>query len=201
MAMVKYLYCMCFCLATSSLLIAQSLPVFVATYTEVMNEPDGEPITILAQLTYADRQSYYRSLSSTEQEIFIDRAIPQVIRREYWQEQWFIIQERLPDYNWQLFSGSKRIAGFICRSASGTYDGRHYLAWYTEALPVDAGPQKFRGLPGLIVAVEEKNGGRSWTLTGLEESNPPLIHRPHRGIPLSSQRFAERRRRQNHSAH
>ena len=35
-------------------------------------------------------------------------------------------------------------------------------------IPVDGGPYKFRGLPGLILKVEDSEKHFSWTMTGIE---------------------------------
>ncbi|KQC33915.1 hypothetical protein AAU57_11670 [Nonlabens sp. YIK11] len=61
------------------------------------------------------------------------------------------------DYEWELLDGQKIIKGFKCYKARIFYDGREWVAWYTPEIPLNAGPYKFKGLPGLIMRVADKD--------------------------------------------
>jgi GLPGLI family protein len=56
-------------------------------------------------------------------------------------------------------STSKRILDFECKSATCSFRGRSYIAYYTEEIPGYSGPWKFSGLPGLIleIATDDKS--------------------------------------------
>lgn len=43
------------------------------------------------------------------------------------------------------------ILGYQCRLATAQYKGREWFVWYAEDIPLDAGPWKLGGLPGLIL--------------------------------------------------
>jgi GLPGLI family protein len=45
------------------------------------------------------------------------------------------------------------LSGFHCQKASTRFAGRTYIAWYTSQIPIDEGPYKFNGLPGLILKI------------------------------------------------
>lgn len=64
-------------------------------------------------------------------------------------------------FEWTLVPTEEQdtILGYPCGKATTTFRGRTYEAWYTDAIAVDNGPWKFRGLPGLILYVRdtEKN--------------------------------------------
>jgi len=55
--------------------------------------------------------------------------------------------------NWQIHTDTVSIAGMKCQKAITSYAGRDYIAWFTNEIPVNDGPYKFHGLPGLIVKV------------------------------------------------
>ena len=58
-------------------------------------------------------------------------------------------------FKWNLLPESKTIQGYKCKKAKVTYGGREWVAWYTLDLPLNAGPYKFKGLPGLIVKITD----------------------------------------------
>lgn len=57
--------------------------------------------------------------------------------------------------NWEFLDGIKLILGYKCRKARAFYAGRVWIAWYCTDVPIDAGPYKFKGLPGLILQVTD----------------------------------------------
>jgi len=67
--------------------------------------------------------------------------------------------------NWQLASETKIIAGYSCRMATASYGGRQWIAWFATSVPINGGPYKFRGLPGLIVKVTDTQNIYDFELT------------------------------------
>ncbi len=83
--------------------------------------------------------------------------------------------ENIPDFNWTIVQDSvKNIAGYDCNMATCNFRGRDYIAWFAPEVPVNAGPWKFRGLPGLIFKVADTQGHYVWELNGIQESNKPI---------------------------
>ena len=56
---------------------------------------------------------------------------------------------------WEFTSEKKLINGYDCKKALVTYYGRQWIAWYTTKIPINAGPYKFNGLPGLILEIHD----------------------------------------------
>jgi len=52
---------------------------------------------------------------------------------------------------WTILKDTKIYSGYKTRKAVTTAYGRKWIAWYTEELPLNFGPYKFCGLPGLII--------------------------------------------------
>ena len=68
----------------------------------------------------------------------------------------FYVEEKADVPEWSLQSDSiKEIMGYTCHLASTFYKGRLWRAWYAEDIPIDEGPWKLRGLPGLILRAED----------------------------------------------
>ncbi|WP_171596621.1 GLPGLI family protein [Marinifilum caeruleilacunae] len=62
-------------------------------------------------------------------------------------------EEDMNSLNWKIEMDTDSIAGMECQKATTKYAGRDYIAWFTKEVPVNEGPYKFHGLPGLIVMV------------------------------------------------
>ncbi|RRO15211.1 GLPGLI family protein [Flavobacteriaceae bacterium 14752] len=56
--------------------------------------------------------------------------------------------------DWDVKSKSKTISGFNCKLATSSNGKKITKAWFTNDVPLNYGPHKFYGLPGLIVKVE-----------------------------------------------
>lgn len=76
---------------------------------------------------------------------------------EVWDETILIVQEDDFDWNWELHAETKEISGFTCQKATIKFRGRNYTAWFTTDIPVQFGPWKFQGLPGLILEVYDED--------------------------------------------
>lgn len=58
---------------------------------------------------------------------------------------------------WEITDSTKNILGYECISAETDYHGRKWTAWFAPDIPVQDGPWKFRGLPGLILEASTDN--------------------------------------------
>lgn len=76
--------------------------------------------------------------------------------------------EEMPNMNWTIVSeNTDTILGYVCGKATCEFRGRTYTAWYAPDIPVDDGPWKFHGLPGLILKVREMAKDYYWLCTAL----------------------------------
>ncbi|MBC8986350.1 GLPGLI family protein [Pedobacter sp. N36a] len=67
------------------------------------------------------------------------------------------------------------MASYLCQKASLSFRGRDYIAWFTTDVPVNDGPWKFSGLPGLIVKIEDTKALFSFQLVGLKQLSMPQL--------------------------
>ncbi len=63
----------------------------------------------------------------------------------------FLGKDNLQNWNWNITDETKIIEGFTCKKAKSVWLGYEYTAWYTEDIGVAIGPDRFDGLPGLIL--------------------------------------------------
>lgn len=69
----------------------------------------------------------------------------------------YVYEEPSNPMNWDLTSGADTICGYPCRKATTSFRGRNWTVWYCTDIPIDNGPWKFGGLPGLILKAESED--------------------------------------------
>ena len=57
---------------------------------------------------------------------------------------------------WKLESEKKKIEKWECQKAKANFGGRTWVAWFTTEIPLQDGPYYFKGLPGQIISLEDK---------------------------------------------
>jgi GLPGLI family protein len=104
----------------------------------------------------------YSNYSSRQDEYFIYRNLKdnqtydviKMLRKVY------VVQDSIYNQNWKILNDMKEIAGHICMSASyrDTIKHNDIIAWFALDIPVPVGPERFGGLPGLIMEINVNNG-------------------------------------------
>lgn len=67
----------------------------------------------------------------------------------------YLFEEKIEPMKWTILEDTMSLSGYTCQKASTDFRGRSYIAWFTPELPWNQGPYKFRGLPGLILKIED----------------------------------------------
>jgi len=93
----------------------------------------------------------------------------------------YVIQDTLVCQSWKIKNDMREIAEHICMNAS-YYDSireKEIIAWFALDLPFPIGPDKYCGLPGLILEINEANGAVVYTATSVLLSHEKLeIEKP-----------------------
>jgi GLPGLI family protein len=72
----------------------------------------------------------------------------------------YIVEDDLKIPKWKMMSEMKEVAGHLCLKAI-THDsikGQKIVAWFAQDIPVSAGPERYCGLPGLILELDYNDG-------------------------------------------
>jgi len=77
-------------------------------------------------------------------------------------------QEEIVSQNWKILNDTMTLYELKCQKAVGRFRGRNYEAWFSRDIPVNNGPWKFFGLPGLIVKVNDDKMEFNFELNGVE---------------------------------
>lgn len=68
--------------------------------------------------------------------------------------------------DWKILPEKVKIGEYNAQKATTEFGGRKWTAWFSSEIPLQDGPYKFYGLPGLIVKLEDADKNYSWTLQG-----------------------------------
>lgn len=117
---------------------------------------EGAPTTQQTNVTYTDLGT---NTSITQKKVF---------------EEQFLMRDSLRKINWKITSETRDIAGYTCRRANAlVMDSVYVVAFYTDEIPVSAGPESFTGLPGMILGVALPHENISWFATKVTDMTIP----------------------------
>ena len=71
--------------------------------------------------------------------------------------------------NWNIKNEQSTIGEWKVQKAELNFAGRKWIAWFSTEIPIQDGPYKFHGLPGLIVKIEDETKSHQFELKGIEK--------------------------------
>lgn len=108
--------------------------------------------------------------SSQNNTIFTDLANSSFITQKNVYEEIYLVKDSIRKINWKITEEMREIAGYECRRANAIIlDSIYVVAFYTDKIPVSAGPESFRGLPGMILGVALPHENMSWFATSIKD--------------------------------
>lgn len=79
--------------------------------------------------------------------------------------------DSLSSQNWIISDEVKKIDNYNVTKATCFFRGRKWEAWFCQDFPFPYGPWKFRGLPGLIIQVNDDNKRYNYNLVKIEQKH------------------------------
>jgi GLPGLI family protein len=72
----------------------------------------------------------------------------------------YIVEDTLIAMEWKIQNDLKEVAGHICMKAfiEDTLKQQKIVAWFAQDIPLNAGPERFHGLPGMIMEIDINDG-------------------------------------------
>ena len=72
----------------------------------------------------------------------------------------YIMEDSLRQLDWKILNDIKDVAGHICMKAmiQDTIKKQKIIAWFAQDIPINAGPERLYGLPGLILELDVNDG-------------------------------------------
>lgn len=100
----------------------------------------------------------------------------------------FLISDSVRKIQWKITDEKRQIAGFECKRANAIImDSIYIVAYFTEEILTEGGPESFSGLPGMILGVAIPYEHITWFANSLSviEQNY-IIEPPQKGKALSN---------------
>ncbi len=102
-----------------------------------------------------------------DKNIYTNRKTEKMLeaRKGFKKVKMFLIESKLEPREWKVTDETKKIGNYNCKKATTSrdiYEGGRFLfkeqaeAWFTESIPFSFGPEKYGGLPGLILELKIK---------------------------------------------
>lgn len=90
--------------------------------------------------------------------------------------------EEFTAFDWKIFTDTMSVMNYICQKATCHFRGRDYIAWFTMDIPINNGPWKFSGLPGLILKISDTEKQYNFECIGIEQSTRKFPIKKHNGF-------------------
>ncbi|MFS4432120.1 GLPGLI family protein [Chryseobacterium sp. S90] len=100
---------------------------------------------ISSQHTSQSGQTIIRKRNSNKNKNFV-----QIMMMPY-----YYVFETEDNVQWKIEADTKKINNYNLQRATAVFGGRNWTAWFTPDINIPEGPYKFRGLPGLVLYVED----------------------------------------------
>ncbi len=86
----------------------------------------------------------------------------------------FLVKDSVVKIKWKITDETREIAGYTCRRANALIlDSVYVVAFFTDQITVDGGPEIFTGLPGMILQIALPHENMSWIATKVTDTTVP----------------------------
>lgn len=134
-----------------------------------LTDADEKPLKMVGLNTYVQV-----SVKKSSRPAFIlkDLSKNEIVHSESSNLAKVLTEDKVTHFNWKLSNDTAQIGDYLCKKATVNFRGRNYTAWYSEEIPLQNGPWKFHGLPGLIFKVASDDGLIEYELIHIELAAP-----------------------------
>jgi GLPGLI family protein len=128
----------------SVLLIEDNVSLFYSRPEKnVKQHDDGLNYDVFSDTTFKVVKNFEKSALLFEDRSFTSKKL--------------VYNDTLHPMQWLLTSEERKIDSLTCFKAVCYFKKRNYVAWYCPSIPIQNGPWKLGGLPGLVVEAYDEN--------------------------------------------
>ena len=110
-------------------------------------------------LSFPVQQILKRKVNSFENENFVNV-----------QDKYFSFST-IDKMEWKILDSLKQFENYKLQKAETSWGGRKWYAWFCADIPIPEGPYKFRGLPGLIMLLNDNKNNFFYSVISLKKMN------------------------------
>lgn len=135
--------------------------------------------SIIAADNRLGKKTNFKGLPYDAVNCFISKDLPKKEITYYsdeFDENEFTYKEQA-DFEWKIVKEKKIIMGYSVQMAKTQYAGRNYTAFFTSQIPVQDGPYKFSGLPGLILELFDDKMDHHFTAIAITKEKKMSLDR------------------------
>ena len=153
-----------------------------------LNDEKQEDETVSAE---AEGAMVMVKMIQPDNKFFADLIDKKTIEQRDFMSRIFLVENTIDASGWKITGNQKSILGYPCQEAVQIKDSSTTVAWFAPSIPVSAGPGKYLGLPGLVLAVDIDNGRRTINATSIELGviGKDLIDKPKGGKKVSPEEY------------
>lgn len=161
--------------------IKKTIPEYRHTYFDLVFS-DGKTIYKPGRETN-EKSTPWGEGPASANVVYSDFASEQTVAAKQVFDESFLIQDSLRKYKWRITGDTRKIAGFECKRATTVImDSVFVVAFYTDEIVSQGGPESFNGLPGMILGVVIPRMFTNWYATKLElEAKDAALAPPKKG--------------------
>lgn len=78
-------------------------------------------------------------------------------------------------FKWRIYEDTMTVCGYLCHKAVTHFRGRTWTVWYADELPIEGGPWKLHGLPGLILKATDTHAIHDFEAIEVRSPHMPRI--------------------------
>lgn len=149
--------------------------------TDYMNlDTDGKKSYFYNAVKYERDSAYaatksYKDLLSTKN---YNQNLSYVIEKDYtkktinFYDKFKTVNLLIPDNEipkWKIEKEFSEINNMNCQKATANFKGRNWEAWFSKDYPVNDGPYRFSGLPGLLVSLKDSENDHVFNLIQIKK--------------------------------
>lgn len=137
-------------------------------------------------------QSMGKAPKPNLKKVYYDLAKNKKIEQKEFMTRDFLVESKIEIPAWKITGENRMILDYVCMSAEAEIDSQIVKAWFTPQLPISVGPDKYFGLPGLILAVE-RNGETILLAASIERDQPSeeILVKPTEGKKVTDEELQE----------
>ena len=124
---------------------------------------------------------------------FVDLSTNSVVATRDLMGKKFLVTGTPEKYKWKMTGKSKQVGSYLCQEATWQDSTTQIIAWFTPMIPVQAGPDDYTGLPGVILHMNINDGETEITATDVQlgEVDSNTLLAPTEGEEVSQEEWTK----------